>query len=295
MAEKLNIALFGNPTGGDETFPSVVALIDALAPLCRGIEVERDFYRRLQRSENSLPGVTAVERPSAATDIIISIGGDGTFLRAVRWEGEGRIPVAGLNGGHLGYLTGWTLDEIPEFVKALVEEDYRVERRSMIKVETASLPAKGWPYALNEVAVLKESSATMIGVRAEISGNYLADYDGDGLIVATPTGSTGYNLSVGGPVLEPELPAWILSPVAAHSLTMRPLVVSEESELRLVAHSRTGRVLLSLDGRSIVIPEDEEVRLVKAPFTMPIVRRRVVTFADTLREKLYWGLGSRSR
>lgn len=132
----------------------------------------------------------------------------------------------------------------------------------------------------------------MIDVKAEIDGHYLADYQGDGLIVATPTGSTGYNLSTGGPILEPQLPVWVLSPVAPHSLNMRPLVVSAASCLHLVVNSRSSHVLLSMDGRSVSIPSGTSLTITAAPFSMPVVRPSGSIFATTLREKLYWGLVS---
>lgn len=296
MSDKLHIAIFGNPMVDDSAIGHTAELIGMLADGGCAVDVESRFCDSLRQRSELAGVVRRVETPDADTDMIISIGGDGTFLRAVRWEEVGLIPIAGLNGGHLGYLTGWTLDEIPEFVQALSEGCYRAERRSMIKVESEALRGRDyWPYALNEVAVLKESSATMIGVGAEINGAYLTDYDADGLIVATPTGSTGYNLSVGGPILEPSLPAWVLSPVAAHSLNMRPLVVSDDSRLRLLPRSRTHHVLLSLDGRSISVPDNQPLMLTKASFTMAVVRPADATFADTLREKLYWGIGGRLR
>ncbi len=261
------------------------------------IDIEKEFYDSLSGEIDMPESVRRVDCPDSTSDILISVGGDGTFLRAVSWQGDSGVPVAGLNGGHLGYLAGWTLKEIPEFVEAICCGGYRVEQRSLLKVEAEKsiLPASEWLYALNEVALLKESTATMIGVSAEIDGRFLADYDGDGLIVATPTGSTGYNLSVGGPILGPRIPAWVVSPVAPHSLNMRPLVVSDSSVLRLVAHSRTSHVLLCLDGRSISIPDNVAIRVSRAPFDIPVVRPAATTFSDTLRRKLYWGLGSDNR
>lgn len=290
MNTGLRIAIYGNPKAETPLLRSVADLIHILMPHCAAIDIVDDFYAVLSQLV-SLPGlVKSVNNPLPGTDIIISIGGDGTFLRAVSWEGKGNVPIAGLNAGHLGYLTGWTLQEKDEFARAILQKDYRVNHRSLIKIETEGFDGIEWPYALNEVAVLKENSSNMISVRAEIDGNYLADYYADGLIVSTPTGSTGYNLSVGGPILEPQLPAWIISPVAAHALNMRPLVVSDQLHLRLEAKSRTDNVLLSLDGRSVSLPDKVALTLTKAPFTMPVVRRSHTTFADTLRDKLFWGV-----
>lgn len=297
MSAKLHISVFGNPASDFQVVERIAGLFTLLAGCSSVIDIEKDFYDSLSGKIAFPTMARRVTHADAASDLIISVGGDGTFLRAVSWQGDAGVPVAGLNGGHLGYLAGWTLEEIPEFVRALSSGSYRVEQRTLIKVESEAdiLPATEWLYALNEVAVLKESSATMILVSAEIDGRFLADYDGDGLIVATPTGSTGYNLSVGGPILEPQLQAWAVSPVAPHSLNMRPLVVSDCSVLRLVAHARTGHVLLCLDGRSISIPGNMAVILRRADFCIPVVRPESTTFSDTLREKLYWGIGSDNR
>lgn len=286
MSSQLHIALYGYSNAGVSAFQSAELLINLLRPHCASIECFKDFYQKLSCGDDVKP----VESPSDTTDIIISIGGDGAFLHAVSWEGKGKIPIAGLNGGHLGYLTGWTLKEIDNFAQAIIEGNYKIEERSLIEVESESLVPDFWPYALNEASILKESSATMISVKAEKDGMRLTEYDADGLIVSTPTGSTGYNLSVGGPILEPELQAWVVSPVAAHSLNMRPLVISDTSVLKLSASSRTENVMLSLDGRTLVIPCSEPVYLRKAPFKMKVIRKKDATFLATLREKLYWGL-----
>lgn len=289
----LHPAIFGLDISA-ATAPAVSRLLSLLAPHCNTIAIEAIYHDRLKANAIPLPpAVRRVAQPPADTDIIVSVGGDGTFLRAVEWEGGGHIPVAGLNGGHLGYLTGWTLGETDTFVSAIAAGDYHVEQRALIEVECDALPAPV-PYALNEVAVLKEGSSNMISITANIDGKYLTDYNGDGLIVSTPTGSTGYNLSVGGPILEPQLPAWVLSPVAPHALTMRPLVVSAHSLLTLSLHARTPLLRVSIDGRSFSVPDGTTVTLRNAPLTMPVVRPADSTFASTLREKLLWGM-DRSR
>lgn len=291
MNKDLHIAIYGNPFASHETMDRMADLIRELQTTTfAALDIVSDFHAALLKLHVPLPEMNVVEHPHEDTDVIVSVGGDGTFLRAVAWEGRGVIPIAGLNGGHLGYLTGWTMDELRVFVNDIASRNYRVEPRALIKVEGIPTGADSDRYALNEVAVLKESSATMISVKAFIDGDYLADYAADGLIVSTPTGSTGYNLSVGGPILEPALAAWVISPVAAHSLNMRPLVVSDESEIELKANSRTGHLLLSLDGRSVRISQENTLRIVKAGFNALVARKTDATFAETLRKKLYWGL-----
>lgn len=274
--------------------PQVVSGAAAVASLLteRGVAVELcpELYRELRRV-GSLPCDAAeAAEPSERSSAIISIGGDGTFLQAARWDGSREIPIAGLNAGHLGYLASWRLDQSRTFVAELLAGEFAVERRALQKVESPLIPEQEWPYALNETALLKENTASMISVRTLIGDEFLTDYLGDGLIVSTPTGSTGYNLSAGGPILEPGIDTWVLSPVAPHSLNMRPIVVSSSHALALKGRSRSGRFLLSLDGRSLSLPSGSEIRIVRAPFVIPVVHRKSLHFVGRVREKLLWGI-----
>lgn len=230
-------------------------------------------------------------------DLALSIGGDGTFLRAARWIGDRGIPILGINSGHLGFLADVTLEKSESIVGDIAGMNLSVESRQLLMVELdtpcgdAVLPP--FPYALNEVAVLRDETASMISVDARLDGNPLALYQADGLIVSTPTGSTGYNLSVGGPILAPSSRCWVVSPIAAHSLTMRPLVVNSDSRLTLNVDSRVPVYRLSLDGRSVTLPLDARLTLSKAPFETRIAHRRGHNFVNTLRSKLLWGIDGR--
>ena len=225
--------------------------------------------------------------PSDA-DLLISLGGDGTFLRAARWAGKSEVPVLGVNTGHLGFLASCSLDGLPEMLGAVCRGDVIVEKRMVLWVHGHSLDDEIWPYALNEVAFLKEETASMIAVRTNVNGQFLADYRADGLIIATPTGSTAYNLSAGGPILEPTLDCMVLSPVAPHTLTVRPLVVGGDSELELTVESRTGEFRLSLDGRSLAVPAGEKVWIKRAGFSTMLIRGKGENFSTILRDKLLW-------
>lgn len=225
-------------------------------------------------------------------DIAVSIGGDGTFLRTVQWVGRRQIPILGINTGHLGYLADLSLDE------ALCQPaptDFKVEDRALLQVCSDALPPDFWPYALNEVAILKQDTASMITVDTRIGGAPLASYLADGLIIATPTGSTGYNLSVGGPIIDPSAPVTVISPVAPHSLTLRPLVVGANTCIDAVTRSRSDFFLLSLDGRSACLPNGATIKVTRAPFTIPVIQRVKHHFAATLREKLLWGENGSNR
>lgn len=233
-------------------------------------------------------GAEVVEDIPEWTGLVISIGGDGTFLRAARWVGKREIPILGVNTGHLGFLASCRLEEVGEMIGAICRGDVIVERRMLLWVQSSAFPDGCWHYALNEVALMKEESSSMISVNTEINGSYLATYRCDGLIVSTPTGSTGYNLSAGGPILEPTIDCITLSPVAPHTLTVRPLVVGGGSELELTVESRTGRFRLSLDDCSYLMPEGEKIWVKRAGFVTRLVRRKDSTFATILRDKLLW-------
>lgn len=223
-------------------------------------------------------------------DVALSIGGDGTFLRTVQWVAGADIAILGINTGHLGYLADLSIEE----AVATECEPFAVQERTLLEVnvEEASascLPADFWPYALNEVAFLKKDTSSMITAETFVNGAPLTTYLADGLLVATPTGSTGYNLSVGGPIIEPTAPAVVLAPVAPHSLTMRPLVLSDTHCISVVTDSRADSFLLSLDGRSVALPVGTRVDVSQAPFTVKVLQRASRNFADTLRTKLLWG------
>ncbi len=220
-------------------------------------------------------------------ELAISIGGDGTFLRTAQWVAPFDVPILGINAGHLGYLAAFS----PETFLC-PDIKLTVEQRMMLRVETsAPLPDDFIPFAVNEVALLRKDTASMISVSANLNAHELTTYRGDGLIVSTPTGSTGYNMSVGGPIIEPTAPVMVISPVAPHALTMRPLVVNATSRISLTAESRADGCLLSLDSRIIDIPVRSRVIISRADFPLRIVVSPDYHFTTTLRTKLLWGQG----
>lgn len=239
-----------------------------------------------------LPALGAVRRVTENSDFTadaaVSIGGDGTFLRTAMWLGGKDIPVVGINTGHLGYMTALGVDRLAELPELLQSGSLLTESRGLIEVVNPSLPT--WPFALNEVTVSKDDSASMINTRAMLNGDLLADYRADGLIVATATGSTAYNLSVGGPIIEPQTPVWVISPIAAHALTMRPLVVSDRSLLTLCPDARAEHIRLSVDGRSVSLPVGTEISLRRSDFDVKVLHLPGSTFSETLRNKLHWGV-----
>lgn len=252
------------------------------------VYVERDFALYLNSVGIEMGDVFIVDDFPRGVDCVVSIGGDGTFLQAAQWVGRRETPILGINTGHLGFLASYSLDDTDELLDVVADGRGRLERRAVIEVACDAMPEGFWPYALNEVAVLKGDSASMVNVHAEIDGYFLADYMSDGLVVATPTGSTAYNLSLGGPILQPTLSCLVLSPIAAHSLTMRPLVVAGDSRIVLTPRSRSRECRVSLDGRSFLIDSGHSLMLKEAPFKVCVVRRPDGNFSRLLRNKLGW-------
>lgn len=266
----------------------LAALFSLLSGLGFNVTVHSKFAGYLNDNNIDLCGAEIIDELPEDTGLVISIGGDGTFLRAARWVGKREIPVLGVNTGHLGFLASCSLEEVGEVIGEICRGDVIIERRMVLWVQSSGFPDECWHYALNEVAMIKEESSSMITVKTDINGHFLANYRCDGLIVSTPTGSTGYNLSAGGPILEPTIDCMTLAPVAPHTLTVRPLVVGGDSELELTAESRTGRFRLSLDDRSYLMESGEKVWVKRAGFVTKLIRRKDSTFSAILREKLFW-------
>lgn len=258
----------------------------ALSDVC--ILMDRKLYRHLADDLGmSLPGVCEAPEVYAdmdGVDMVLSIGGDGTFLRTAAWVGRTGTPVLGINTGHLGYLAPLSIDDAPEYVDYIIAGDYNVEPRSLIAVE--GIKTHGWPYALNEVVLSKDDSASMVSAVAKIDGIDLATYKADGLIIATPTGSTAYNLSAGGPIVQPSAPVVVLTPIAAHSLGMRPLVVNGDSCLTVRVEGRGHTFRLTLDGRTTVVPMGTELSLRRADFAVNVVQPHGAGFPNVLHDKL---------
>jgi NAD+ kinase len=291
----MRIAIYGNTHQADH-LNELSRFFASLSAHNVWIAMDSRFHNYLKEV---LPDAPAVNEVIEAGDdfsaaLAISIGGDGTFLRTARWVAEREIPIIGINTGHLGYLADVHISEAEHMLADMHGGMFKTEARSLMQVELPVGAPDCWPYALNEVAFLKKDTASMLSAHASINGEDLTSYIGDGLIIATPTGSTGYNMSVGGPIIEPTSASWVLSPIAPHSLTMRPLVVSDSSLIDVTTDSRAvSSYLLSLDGRSISLPSGSVVKLKRAPFVVRVVQRTAHHFASSLRQKLLWGMDKR--
>ena len=283
----MTIAIFGN-TLRSQTIREVKHIIEFLQ--LRGVNIVLSHELRQEAFTREFPSVEDYSAHAGETiDFALSVGGDGTFLTTAALVGHLDIPILGINCGHLGYLAEVQTDNVELVLDQLVNNNYTIEKRSMLEVSCQHDGKLASPYALNEVAILKSGLSSMITVDVTLNGEFLHNYKADGLLVATSTGSTAYNLSVGGPLLDPHVNAIILSPVATHSLNIRPLVVLDDSKIDVKIASRNGNFLLSVDGRSQVLSQDVQLHIERSQRTIKLVRINGQTFMQSLKDKLNWG------
>jgi len=227
-------------------------------------------------------------------DLAFSIGGDGTFIKTVSYIRDSQVPILGINTGRLGFLANISTDNLEETMELVKNKNYVFQKRSLLKIETESDIFGEENIALNEVTLHKKDTASMITVHASLDGNYLNSYWADGLIVGTPTGSTAYNLSCGGPIVTPGCQIHLLTPIAPHNLNVRPMVVPDHMPIILSVEGRERTYLISLDGDSKSIPQGEVVTVKKADFMINVIKFQDNNFLDTIRNKMLWGLDKRN-
>ena len=287
-------AIFGNtyqPQGAN----CLKRVVQVLEKQKAAIIMEQDFYNCVLHTlpQGFRPKGIFTNNDFSA-HFAISIGGDGTFLKTAAAVGDKGIPIIGINTGRLGFLADIQPDEIENLTEALAHGQYSIERRSVLRLKTQNEKLKPYPCALNEVAILKHDHSSMISIEVSVDDTYLNTYQSDGLILSTPTGSTGYSLSVGGPIVMPTSNSVVISPVAAHSLNTRPIVLNDNCTIKLKVSSRNRSYLLSVDGRSQSLSEETTLVVRKAPYYIYIVRKYGRHYFETLRNKLMWGADMRS-
>lgn len=248
----------------------------------------------LSRNSRLLNNPQVVNEITDDYNAVFSLGGDGTFLESLLLVGKSEVPILGINMGRLGFLASIAKEYIKESLYLLFKGEYEIESRSLLSLESSSELFQGKTYALNECAILRKDSSAMIMVKCYINGQYLNTYWADGLMVATPTGSTGYSLSCGGPLMMPDSKDFVITPVSPHNLNVRPLIVSDDSELRFEIESRNRSFLISLDSRSETIENDVDITVKKAPFQAKLIKIDGINFPDTIRNKLGWGFDKRN-
>lgn len=279
-----------------EKYNLIKHLFEKLSAMESEVCVDKDFYRFLSETLHYAPPVKRlIEGDTFDLDIALSVGGDGTFLRTAARVNKQNIPIVGINTGRLGFLADIGANELEDTLDDIYKSYYKVEERSLIRLHTTERLFSGYNYALNEIAVLKRDTSSMITIHVSLGDDYLASYLADGLIIATPTGSTAYSLSVNGPIIVPQSNSLVISPVAPHSLNVRPLVIPDTSVISLTVESRNEYFLVALDGRSEVFPAGTKLTISKADYTTKVIKRYGQTFYKTLREKLMWGADIRSK
>ncbi len=296
MAEQhLKFAIFGNEYQAKKSV-SIETILAFLEKKKAEIYVENAYYDFLVRDLQLDVKVAGVfEDYNFDVDYVISMGGDGTFLKAASKVGAKGTPIIGINMGRLGFLADVLPSEIETALDSLYAGECQIEEHAVIQVEARGGVLAGNPFALNDIAVLKRDDASMISIRTHVDGEFLVTYQADGLIVTTPTGSTAYNLSNGGPIIIPQSVSLCLTPVAPHSLNIRPIVINDTAEIQLDIESRSHNYLVAIDGRSERMTEETRLVIRRAAHSIKIVKQRNQRYFSTLREKLMWGADQRAR
>ncbi|CAL2102203.1 NAD kinase [Tenacibaculum sp. 190130A14a] len=260
---------------------------------------ESSFHKLLQEN-NSLNGSYSVfsdfKDLTDDFECMFTIGGDGTILRAVTYIRNLNIPVMGINTGRLGFLATVQKDQIVEAIEQLANKEYRIQERTLLEIETSPKTHEfsELNFALNEVTIARRNTTSMIGVRTYLNNEYLTNYWADGLIIATPTGSTGYSLSCDGPVILPNANNFVITPIAPHNLNARPMVIPDNTSIELEVSAREKDFLISLDSRITTVSQETKVKIKKASFTIKSIQLNKQSYLKTLRSKLLWGEDTRN-
>ena len=285
----MKFAIFGNKHQTKKSL-SIEKLFDAITRRGDTYAIDKAFHDFLCKEHIAQPQPQEIITGNDFTaDIAISFGGDGTLLRTASRVGSKEIPVLGINAGRLGFLTAAADESIDDIIESIHNGNYQIDKRILIEASTNGATLKSYPFALNEIAIMKHDSSSMITLKATINGCDTITYQADGLIVATPTGSTGYSLSVGGPIIAPEAGVLTLTPIAPHSLSARPIVVDDNTTIDISVSSRSRNYLIAIDGRNEGCDESTTITIKKASYRQLIIRHHRHSFIQNLKEKLMWG------
>ncbi|RZN84808.1 MAG: NAD kinase [Winogradskyella sp.] len=287
----MKVAIYGQNYENDNNQKAFEVLFNCLKNYKTEIFIESQFLKiqkEMFHNDGSFGIFTQLDN---SYDLLISIGGDGTILRAITYVRDLDIPIVGINTGRLGFLATVQTNEIEDALSDIFENKYKISKRSLLSVDVSPENdlVKETNFALNEVTISRKNTTSMITVETHLDNEYLTSYWADGLILSTPTGSTGYSLSCGGPVISPSAQSFVLTPIAPHNLNARPLVIPDQTDVKLRVSGREDQFLLSLDSRIITLPNTATVKIKKAPFHIKMVELLGESFIDTLRKKMLWG------
>lgn len=276
-------------------------MLERIVTLFQKYDVEIVIFDRICKMSNlniinkgKISLFSTADDISSHMDMMVSLGGDGTFLETVTYVRDKNIPILGVNIGKLGFLADIEFEDLEQSLEMLIQKRYTVEERSLIQVESSEKVDCDFLYGLNDFTLRKSDKATLIKIHTWIDGEFINSYWADGLIISTPTGSTAYSLSVGGPIIVPESNNFIINPIASHNLTVRPLVVNSDHKITMKVESRTMKHLATLDARSFYFTPDTIFTISKAPFVIKVVKLEGHSFYSTIRNKLMWGIDKRN-
>ncbi len=292
----MRIAIYGRTTH-DNTSEYIQLLFHKLNEYKVEIVIYEPFYNYIRQKLQLSGNIKTFEAHTdlhGKVDTMLSLGGDGTFLETLAFVRNSGIPVLGINTGRLGFLANVAKSEINDAIEALINKRFTIEKRSLLSVTEPKGVFGEVCYGLNELTVLKKDTSAMITIHAYINGDYLNSYFADGLIIATPTGSTAYSLSCGGPLVMPGSENFVITPIAPHNLNVRPLVISDNNIITLKVEGRSPHFLVTLDSRSEVLKSSTEIIIQKADFYANLIKLENQSFFTTIRNKLLWGLDKRN-
>ncbi|MAZ30725.1 MAG: NAD kinase [Flavobacteriales bacterium] len=292
----MKVAVYGKQFQDDVT-PFVLELFQELEKVQMEVIVYEPFYNFLSKQMNLnlfLGTYNSYEELKNGVDLFVSIGGDGTILDATTIIRDSEIPIIGVNTGRLGFLADIAKNEIPKTIIQLVNKRFTIDRRVMLKLETDCGIFGDLNFALNEVTISRKDTTSMITISTYINNQFLNSYWADGLIISTPTGSTGYSLSCGGPIVMPGSNNFIITPIAPHNLNVRPLVISDEYTIKVKVEGRENQFLVALDSRIESLESGVELIISKERFKTKMIETDTQDFSSTLRNKLLWGLDKRN-
>lgn len=291
----IKIGIFGKNLKR-ETFPFIQNLFNKLYSVKAKVFIHEEMYSIVEKNIMVHKPVVFSKHEEIRNelDFLLSLGGDGNMLNTVTLVRDSGIPLIGINLGRLGFLASINKEHIDKAVDCLVSKDYTLEKRSLLKLSSPAGVFGDLNFALNEITVYKRQPNSMVSVKVKVNDQYLNSYWADGLIVATPTGSTAYSLSTGGPIIHPESTNFIITPIAPHNLSVRPVVIPDNSRICMKVHERDGGFLVSLDSRTIEFESGVQLTVEKEAFSIQLVRLPEETFFGTIRAKLLWGIDKRN-
>jgi len=291
----MKVAIHGKSTGPEaqHCIQELLNIMDGQSHELAISEVYKSSLREKSFEVNNIKTFNISEDISGY-DFLFSLGGDGTILDSVTYARSYEIPIVGINLGRLGFLSTISRSEIENVMQRLHAKEYRIESRSLLHMDSNQNLFAPHNFGLNEMTITKKESSSMIVVHTYVDGSYLNSYWADGLIVATPTGSTGYSLSCGGPLVHPSQKNFIITPVSPHNLNVRPMILSDQSNITFEIEGRSKEFLVSLDSRSVSVDDSVEISIQREQFEAKLVRFADSDYFDTLRNKLNWGLDARN-